>query len=55
MAATLAFTFLFIYLVQVRYKIRKVEDDVIELKRAAGAGSPTTSATPGIIESGSAS
>jgi len=31
----MAFTFLFIYLVQTRYKIRKSEDDVIELRRAS--------------------
>ena len=55
LVSTIAFTFLFIYLVQVRYKIRKVEDDVIELKRAAGAGSPTTMATRETIGTGSAS
>ena len=33
MASTLAFTFLFIFLVQTRYKIRKSEDDLVELKR----------------------
>jgi heme exporter protein C len=37
LASTLAFTFLFIYLVQTRYKIRKSEDDLIELKRASSA------------------
>jgi heme exporter protein C len=35
MVSTLAFTFLFIYMVQTRYKIRKSEDDLVELKRAA--------------------
>lgn len=33
--STLAFTFLFIYMVQTRYKIRKSEDDIVELKRAS--------------------
>jgi heme exporter protein C len=37
MVTTTAFTFLFIYLVQTRYKIRKSEDDIIELKRASSA------------------
>jgi heme exporter protein C len=37
LASTMAFTFLFIYLVQTRYKIRKSEDDVVELKRASSA------------------
>jgi heme exporter protein C len=37
LASTIAFTFLFIYLVQTRYKIRKSEDDIIELKRASSA------------------
>ncbi len=40
MVSTLAFTFLFIYLVQIRYKIRRAEDDIIVLKRAAGARPP---------------
>ncbi|MEE8046135.1 MAG: cytochrome c biogenesis protein CcsA [Dehalococcoidia bacterium] len=35
LASTLTFTFIFIYLVQARYKIRKSEDDLIELKRAS--------------------
>lgn len=37
LASTLTFTFIFIYLVQTRYKIRKSEDDLIELKRASTA------------------
>ena len=39
-ASTMAFTFLFIYLVQTRYKIRKSEDDLVELKRASSASAP---------------
>ncbi|HJP27494.1 MAG TPA: cytochrome c biogenesis protein CcsA [Dehalococcoidia bacterium] len=35
LASTIAFTFLFIFLVQNRYKIRKSEDDLVELKRAS--------------------
>ena len=46
MVSTLAFTFLFIYLVQIRYKIRSAEDDIIELKRAAGARPPITPEIP---------
>ena len=37
LASTIAFTFLFIHLVQIRYRIRKSEDDIVELKRAIGA------------------
>ncbi len=37
LASTIAFTSLFIYLVQIRYKIRKSEDDLVELKRASSA------------------
>ena len=37
LVTTTAFTFLFIYLVQTRYKIRKSEDDIVELKRASSA------------------
>jgi heme exporter protein C len=37
LASTMAFTFLFIYLVKIRYKIRKSEDDLVELKRASSA------------------
>ena len=37
LASTMAFTVLFIYLVQTRDKIRKSEDDVVELKRASSA------------------
>lgn len=54
MASTLAFTFLFIYLVQVRYKIRKAEDDIVELKRASGARAPVTQIAPGTAEAGGA-
>ncbi|MDA1279148.1 MAG: cytochrome c biogenesis protein [Chloroflexi bacterium] len=36
LTATVAFTFLFIHLVQSRYNIRKAEDDIVELKRASG-------------------
>ena len=32
--ATFAFTLLFVYMVQTRYKIRRSEDDIVELKRA---------------------
>ncbi|MCH7984206.1 MAG: cytochrome c biogenesis protein CcsA [Chloroflexi bacterium] len=55
MASTLAFTFLFIYLVQVRYKIRRAEDDIVELKRASGARTPVTPETPVITETRGAS
>jgi heme exporter protein C len=41
LTSTIAFTFLFIYLVQTRYKIRKSEDDLIELKRASSASAMT--------------
>ena len=54
-ASTLAFTFLFIYLVQVRYKIRRAEDDIVELKRASGARPPVTPETPVITETRGAS
>ncbi len=37
LVATVAFSFLFVYLVQSRYKIRKSEDDLVELKRASSA------------------
>ena len=40
-ASTVAFTFLFIYLVQTRYKIRKSEDDLVELKRAVSTSAMT--------------
>ena len=42
LASTVAFSFLFIALVQIRYKIRKSEDDLVELKRNS-----TTSAMAG--------
>ena len=48
LVSTIAFTFLFIHLVQIRYKIRKAEDDIIELKRAAGAASQFVPATPSL-------
>jgi len=54
-ASTLAFTFLFIYLVQVRYKIRRAEDDIVELKRASGARTSVTPETPVITETRGAS
>jgi heme exporter protein C len=41
LASTLAFSFLFIYMVQTRYKIRKSEDDLVELKRASSASAMT--------------
>jgi heme exporter protein C len=41
LVATLAFSFLFIFMVQTRYKIRKSEDDLIELKRASSASAMT--------------
>ena len=41
LASTIAFSFLFIYLVQTRYKIRKSEDDLIELKRASSTSAMT--------------
>ena len=41
LASTLAFSFLFIYMVQTRYKIRKSEDDLVELKRASSASALT--------------
>jgi len=41
MASTLAFTFLFIFLVQTRYKIRKSEDDLVELKRILSTSAMT--------------
>ncbi len=50
LVSTIAFTFLFIHLVQIRYKIRKAEDDIVELKRASGARSSATSATPATTE-----
>ena len=39
LASTLAFTFIFIYLVQTRYKIQKSEDDLVELKRTSTSSS----------------
>lgn len=55
LVSTIAFTFLFIHLVQVRYKICKAEDDIVELKRASGAPSPKTPATPTTTEARGAS
>lgn len=45
LVSTIAFTFLFIHLVQVRYKIRKSEDDIVELKREKRAHTPGVTAT----------
>jgi heme exporter protein C len=39
--STLAFSFVFIFMVQARYKIRKSEDDVVELKRSSSASAMT--------------
>ena len=41
LASTIAFTFLFIFLVQTRYKIRTSEDDLVDLKRASSASATT--------------
>lgn len=41
LVATLAFSFLFIFMVQTRYKIRKSEDDLVELKRTSSASAMT--------------
>lgn len=41
LASTMAFTFLFIFMVQTRYKIRTSEDDIVELKRSTSASMAT--------------
>jgi len=41
LVSTLAFTFLFIYMVQHRYKIRSAEDDLVEIKRSADLSAAT--------------
>jgi heme exporter protein C len=46
LVSTFAFTFLFIYLVQIRLKVRKAEDDIIELKRNSGTHAPISQAPP---------
>ena len=46
LVSTLAFTFLFIYLLQIRLKVRKAEDDIIELKRNSGTHAPISQAPP---------
>jgi len=41
LVSTLAFTFLFIFMVQHRYKIRSAEDDLVEIKRSADLSAAT--------------
>ncbi len=41
LVSTLAFTFLFICMVQHRYKIRSAEDDLVEIKRSADLSAAT--------------
>jgi heme exporter protein C len=41
LVSTLAFTFLFIFIVQHRYKIRSAEDDLVEIKRSADLSAAT--------------
>ncbi|MGA0274980.1 MAG: cytochrome c biogenesis protein [Dehalococcoidia bacterium] len=41
LVSTLAFTFLFIFIVQHRYKIRSAEDDLVKIKRSADLSAAT--------------
>lgn len=41
LVSTLAFTFLFIFMVRHRYKIRSAEDDLVEIKRSADLSAAT--------------